>query len=576
MKSSKDTGARVLPAPLRVALKKGLVGAALFSGVINLLALIGPLFMLEVYDRVIPSRSLPTLVALGLLVAGAYLVFAVLDIIRSRVMSRIAGAVDGALSTQVFRIIAGTPLKIALDQDPLKPAQELEQIRAFIAGPGLMAFFDLPWMPVYLAVSFYIHPSLGWLALGMIVLMVLLTWLTDRGTRRAMRDSAVLASQRNRLGQQAHVGAEVLAAMGMTERAAARWQVLQEQYATLQRRSADVGSFYGGITKALRQLVQSASLGVGAWLVIGGDLSGGAIVAASIIVARTLAPAEQIIGTWRSLVSARFAWQQLRGVLAIFPAPAHRTALPTARSQLLVSGLCVAPPGVQRLVLQGVNFSLAAGGSLAVIGPSASGKSSLARALVGAWPALRGQVCLDGAALELWPDAARAVMTGYLPQSVDLFEASVGQNIARLDPQADAAAIVAAARQAGVHELILQLPQGYDTPVGEGGVNLSAGQRQRIGLARALYGEPFLVVLDEPNANLDAEGERALARAIEGVKARGGVVVAIAHRSGLLAVMDQVLVLEQGAQAAFGPRDTVLARPVTLAEPRVVKGGVQA
>ncbi|MBV4508113.1 type I secretion system permease/ATPase [Pseudomonas sp. BW13M1] len=576
MKSSKDTGASVLPAALRVALKKGLVGAALFSGVINLLALIGPLFMLEVYDRVIPSRSLPTLVALGLLVAGAYLVFAVLDIIRSRVMSRIAGMVDGALSTQVFRIIAGTPLKIALDQDPLKPAQELEQIRAFIAGPGLMAFFDLPWMPVYLAVSFYIHPSLGWLALGMIVLMVLLTWLTDRGTRQAMRDSAALASQRNRLGQQAHGGAEVLAAMGMTERAADRWQALQEQYATLQRRSADVGSFYGGITKALRQLVQSASLGVGAWLVIGGDLSGGAIVAASIIVARTLAPAEQIIGTWRSLVSARLAWQQLRGVLAIFPPSAHRTALPGARSQVQVSGLCVAPPGVQRLVLQGVNFSLVAGSSLAVIGPSASGKSSLARALVGAWPALRGQVCLDGAALELWPDAARAAMTGYLPQSVDLFEASVGQNIARLDPQADAAAIVAAACQAGVHELILQLPQGYDTPVGEGGVNLSAGQRQRIGLARALYGEPFLVVLDEPNANLDAEGERALARAIEGVKARGGVVVAIAHRSGLLAVMDQVLVLEQGAQAAFGPRDTVLARPVALAEPRVAKGGVQA
>ncbi len=576
MKSSKDTGASVLPAALRVALKKGLVGAALFSGVINLLALIGPLFMLEVYDRVIPRRSLPTLVALGLLVAGAYLVFAVLDIIRSRVMSRIAGMVDGALSTQVFRVIAGTPLKIALNQDPLKPAHELEQIRAFIAGPGLMAFFDLPWMPVYLAVSFYIHPSLGWLALGMIVLMVLLTWLTDRGTRQAMRDSAILASQRNRLGQQAHVGAEVLAAMGITERAAARWQVLQEQYATLQRRSADVGSFYGGITKALRQLVQSASLGVGAWLVIGGDLSGGAIVAASIIVARTLAPAEQIIGTWRSLVSARLAWQQLRGVLAIFPAPAHRTALPGARSQVQVSGLCVAPPGVQRLVLQGVNFSLAAGSSLAVIGSSASGKSSLARALVGAWPALRGQVCLDGAALDLWPDAARAAMTGYLPQSVDLFEASVGQNIARLDPQADDAAIVTAARQAGVHELILQLPQGYDTPVGEGGVNLSAGQRQRIGLARALYGEPFLVVLDEPNANLDAEGERALARAIEGVKARGGVVVAIAHRSGLLAVMDQVLVLEQGAQAAFGPRDTVLARPVALAEPRVAKGGVQA
>ncbi|MFT0867797.1 type I secretion system permease/ATPase [Pseudomonas sp. CAM1A] len=576
MKNSKDTGANVLPAALGVALKKGLIGAALFSGVINLLALIGPLFMLEVYDRVIPSRSLPTLVALGLLVAGVYLVFAVVDIIRSRVMSRIAAAVEGALCGQVFKVIAGAPLKIVLDQDPLKPAQELDQIRAFIAGPGLMAFFDLPWMPVYLAVSFYIHPSLGWLALSMIALMVLLTWLTDRGTRQAMCDSAALASQRNRLGQQAHAGAEVLAAMGMTDRAAARWQTLLGRYATLQRRSADVSGFYGGITKALRQLVQSASLGVGAWLVIQGDLSGGAIVAASIIVARTLAPAEQIIGTWRSLVSARLAWQQLRAVLAIFPAQPEKTALPEACSQLQVTGLCVAPAGVQRLVVQGVSFSLAAGSALAVIGPSASGKSSLARALVGAWPAIRGQVCLDGAALELWPDAQRSALTGYLPQSVDLFEASVGQNIARLDPQADAAAVIAAARQAGVHEMILQLPQGYDTPVGEGGVNLSAGQRQRIGLARALYGEPFLVVLDEPNANLDAEGERALARAIEGVKARGGVVVAIAHRSGLLAVMDQVLVLEQGAQAAFGPRDKILGRPVAIADPRVAKGGGQA
>lgn len=576
MKSSKDAGARVLPERLSVALKKGLIGAALFSGVINLLALVGPLFMLEVYDRVIPSRSLPTLVALGLLVLGIYLVFALVDIIRARVMSRVAAAVDSALSAQVFRAIAGAPLKIVMRHDPLKPAHELEQIRAFIAGPGLMAFFDLPWMPVYLAVSFYIHPSLGLLALGMIVLMVLLTWLTDRGTRQDMRDAAELASQRNRLGQQAHGGAEVLAAMGMTGRATERWQGLQAHYATLQRRSADVSGFYGGITKALRQLVQSASLGVGAWLVIQGDLSGGAIVAASIIVARTLAPAEQIIGTWRSLVSARLAWQQLQEVLAIFPAPVEKTVLPAARHQVQVDGLCVAPPGGQRLVLNNVNFTLAAGTAMAVVGPSASGKSSLARALVGAWPAARGQVCLDGAALTLWPDATRAAQTGYLPQSVDLFEATVAQNIARLDPKADARAIVLAAQQAGVHEMILQLPQGYDTPIGAGGANLSAGQRQRVGLARALYGDPFLVVLDEPNANLDAEGERALARAIQGVKARGGVVVAIAHRSGLLSVMDQVLVLEQGAQAAFGPRDAVLARPVAVNDPRAAKGGVQA
>lgn len=576
----KANGARtfVLAPQLSVALKKGLLGAVLFSGVINLLALVGPLFMLEVYDRVIPSRSVPTLVALGLLVVGVYAVFGVMDIIRSRVMARIGAALDTALSAQVYRVIAGASLKIPVSGDPLKPAHELDQIRNFIAGPGMVAFFDLPWMPVYLAVCFYIHPHLGYLALGMIVLMLVLTWLTDRNTRRLMLESAEVMSLRNQFGQQTHHSAESLAAMGMTSRAAGYWQQYHARFTTLQRQAADVGSFYGGITKALRYLIQSASLGLGAYLVIRGDLSGGTIVAASIIVARTLAPAEQIIATWRSLISARLAWQQLQGVFALFPEQHEKTELPAASQSVQVEGLVVSPPGVQRLTLQGVNFTLVAGSALGVIGPSASGKSSLARVLVGAWQPLRGQVRLDGAALELWPEQARGALTGYLPQSVDLFDATVAQNIARLDAQADDVAIIAAARQAGVHELILQLPQGYDTPVGEGGVNLSAGQRQRIALARALYGDPFLVVLDEPNSNLDAEGERALAQAILAVKARGGVVVVIAHRTGILSVLDQVLVLEQGAQAAFGPRDTVLARPSTVpkAVPRVgAVGGAQ-
>lgn len=576
----KANGARtfVLAPQFSVALKKGLLGAVLFSGVINLLALVGPLFMLEVYDRVIPSRSVPTLVALGLLVVGVYAVFGVMDIIRSRVMARIGAALDTALSAQVYRVIAGASLKIPVSGDPLKPAHELDQIRNFIAGPGMVAFFDLPWMPVYLAVCFYIHPLLGYLALGMIVLMLVLTWLTDRNTRRLMHESADVMGLRNQFGQQTHHSAESLAAMGMTARAAGYWQQYHARFTTLQRQAADVGSFYGGITKALRYLVQSASLGLGAYLVIRGDLSGGTIVAASIIVARTLAPAEQIIATWRSLISARLAWQQLQGVFTLFPERQEKTELPAACQSVQVEGLVVSPPGVQRLTLQGVNFTLVAGSALGVIGPSASGKSSLARALVGAWQPLRGQVRLDGAALELWSEQARGALTGYLPQSVDLFDATVAQNIARLDAQADDAVTIAAARQAGVHELILQLPQGYDTQVGEGGVNLSAGQRQRIALARALYGDPFLVVLDEPNSNLDAEGERALAQAILAVKARGGVVVVIAHRTGILSVLDQVLVLEQGAQAAFGPRDTVLARPSTVpkAAPRVgAVGGVQ-
>jgi len=578
MKNANGARTTVLAPQLSVVLKKGLLGAVLFSGVINLLALIGPLFMLEVYDRVIPSRSLPTLVALGLLVMGVYAVFAVMDIIRSRVMVRIAGAFDDALSAEVFRVIAGASLKAPMAGDPLKPAHELDQIRSFIAGPGMVAFFDLPWMPVYLAVCFYIHPLLGYLALGMIAVMLVLTWLTDRNTRRLMQESAQVLSLRNQFGQQTHQSAESIAAMGMASRACAYWQQHHARFTTLQRQAADVGSFYGGITKALRHLIQSASLGLGAYLVIRGDLSGGAIIAASIIVARTLAPAEQIIGTWRGLLSAHLAWQQLQGVLGLFPQPQAKTELPVATRSVQVDGLVVSPPGVQRLTLQGVNFTLAAGSALGVIGPSASGKSSLARVLAGAWQPLRGQVRLDGAALELWSEQARGALTGYLPQSVDLFDASVAQNIARLDVAADDAAIIAAARQAGVHELILQLPQGYDTPVGEGGVNLSAGQRQRIALARALYGEPFLVVLDEPNSNLDAEGERALAQAILAVKARGGIVVVIAHRTGILSVLDHVLILEQGAQAAFGPRDSVLARPATVpkAVTRVgVAGGAQ-
>ncbi|PWB33543.1 type I secretion system permease/ATPase [Pseudomonas sp. SDI] len=565
MKQANSARTPVLAAQLAVALRKGLLGAAVFSGVINLLALVGPLFMLEVYDRVIPSRSVPTLVALSLLVLGVYAVFGFIDIIRSRVMARIAAALDAALSTRVYQVIAGAPLKIPVSGDPLKPAQELDQIRTFIAGPGLIAFFDLPWMPVYLAVCFYIHPQLGWLTLGMILVMVGLTLLTDRKTRQLMQDSAQALSARNQLGQQTHASAESLAAMGMGGRAAALWQQHHARFTTLQRQAGDVGSFYGGITKALRYLIQSASLGLGAYLVIRGELSGGTIVAASIIVARTLAPAEQIIGTWRSLVSARLAWAQLRAVFELFPAQAAKTELPSAHQQLKVEGLFASPPGLPRLTLQNINFHLAAGTALGVVGPSASGKSTLARVLVGAWQPARGLVRLDGASLALWDEQARGRLIGYLPQSVDLFNASVAQNIGRLDPAADDAAIIAAARQAGVHELILQLPQGYDTPVGEGGVNLSAGQRQRIALARALYGEPFLVVLDEPNANLDTEGERALAQAILAVKARGGVVVVIAHRTGILSVLDQVLVLDQGLQAAFGPKESVLARPAPLA-----------
>lgn len=577
MKAHNAVSAPVVAPSLKSVLRRGLLGAALFSGVINILALVGPVFMLEVYDRVIPSQSVPTLVALGLLALGVYALSGLLDIIRSRVMVRIASSLDLALSTKVFNVIAGASLKTPITSNALKPAQELDQIRGFIGGPGLVAFFDLPWMPVYLAVCFYIHPLFGLLAAGLMIILIGLTLITDRQTRKLMRASADALNKRNHLGQQAHQNAEALMAMGMLANTSNIWQNHHSAFITLQRRSIDIGGFYGGISKTLRQVVQSAALALGAWLVIKGDLSGGTMIAASIIVARTLAPAEQVIATWRSLLGAQLAWAKLLEVFSLFPDAQSKTELPTAHRSLQVESVSAAPPGAQRLTLQNINFMVAAGTAVGVVGPSASGKSSLARVLVNAWTPARGHVRLDGAPLDLLTEQARGKLIGYLPQSVGLFTGTVAQNIARLDPSALDSAIVSAAQLAGVHELILQLPQGYETQVGEGGVNLSAGQRQRVALARALFGDPFLVVLDEPNSNLDAEGEQALAKAILALKARGAIVVVIAHRTNILSVIDQVLILENGVQAAYGPRDVVLKRaPATPPRPssNVVELGV--
>ncbi len=565
LKRSHALNAPVVAAPLKAHLCKSLIGAALFSGVINILALIGPVFMLEVYDRVIPSQSVPTLVALGLLVLGVYALSGLLDVLRSRIMVRVASSLDLALSSRVFKVISGVSLKTPITGDALKPAHELDQIRNFIGGPGLVAFFDLPWMPVYLAVCFYIHPMFGLLTAGLMIILIVLTILTDRQTRSLMRASADALNRRNHHGHQAHQNAEALMAMGMTADASGIWQAHHSLYTTLQRRTVDIGGLFGGISKTLRQIVQSGSLALGAYLVIKGDLSGGTIVAASIIVARTLAPVEQVITTWRSLLGAHVAWGRLHEVFALFPDPPSKTELPAAYRTLQVEGVFASPPGIQRLTLQNINFSILAGTAIGVVGPSASGKSSLARVLVNAWQPARGHIRLDGAPLDLLTDQSRGKLVGYLPQSVALFSGNVAQNIARLNPLATDSAIVSAAQQAGVHELILQLPQGYETQVGEGGLNLSAGQRQRVALARALFGNPFLLVLDEPNSNLDAEGEQALARAILTVKARGGIVVVIAHRTNILSVIDQVLILESGVQVAFGPKDTVLRKPILAA-----------
>jgi len=536
-----------------------LTGVALFSCIINLLGFTGPLFMLEVYDRVIPSGSVPTLVALLFLAAGFYAFSGILDAVRGRVLSRTAGIFDMSLSKRVVSVLAGASLRTRVGGDVLKPVQEMDQIRYFLSGAGPAALFDLPWIPVYLVVCFFLHPLLGWLAAGAMLILIALTFATDILTRSRTREAAAAAARRNRLGEAAHRNAEAIAAMGMLGQVETRWMDAHRGLADLQRRTGDVTGMFASASKTLRHAVQSGSLALGAYLVLQGDMTGGMIIAASIIVARALQPVEQVIGNWRNMVAARQAWQRLQELLKLFPEPADRTALPAPAKSLAVEAVFAAPPGErQRMTVQNVSFRVPAGVVVGVIGPSASGKSSLVRAITGVWPLARGKVSLDGANIDQWVDDERGKHIGYMPQSSDLFPGTIAENISRLSGEADDLAVTAAAEAAGVHEMIVGLPDGYETQVGERGLNLSAGQRQRIALARALFGAPFLVVLDEPNSNLDADGDRALAEAIAAVKRRDGIVIVVAHRNSVLAQLDLLLVMEDGVAKAFGPRDEVI------------------
>jgi ATP-binding cassette subfamily C protein PrsD len=533
--------------------------AAVFSGAANLLGLTGPIFMLEIYDRVIPSRSIPTLIALFALAAGLYAFWGFFDVLRFRVMARVASGVDASLSARVFGIIAGAPLKGQVEGDALRPARDLDQVRGFLTSQGPSALFDLPWTPLYAAVCFLLHPLVGWLVVAGTVTLAGLTVVTDIRTRRLLKEANVAQAARNRFGEAANRDAEAFAAMGLTSRASVRWGQAHREYTRLQRVAGDIGGTLSGVSKAFRYLLQSAALGLGAYLVINDDMSAGMIVAGSIIAARALAPAEHVIGNWRGMLAARDAWKRLNELMAHFPVEGGRTAIPPPSRSLAVEGAYIAPPSdPRRLTVQNATFTLKAGSVLGVLGPSGSGKSSLIRGIVGIWRPIRGAVRLDNATLDQWTPDERGRFVGYMPQAVELFPGTIAENISRLDPFADDDKIVAAARAAGVHDMIVQLPDGYEARVSERGLGLSAGQRQRIALARALYGDPFLVVLDEPNSNLDTEGERALTQAIKAVRSRGGIVIVVAHRTGILASLDFVLAMDAGMVRSFGPRDAIL------------------
>jgi ATP-binding cassette, subfamily C, type I secretion system permease/ATPase len=542
------------------ACRGAFISIGLMSGMSNILMLTGALFMLEVYDRVLPSRSVPTLVGLVILASGLYAALGLLDLIRARILVRIGARLDETLSGRVYETIVRLPLKIGNRNDGLQPLRDLDSLRSFLSGSGPTALFDLPWLPVYLIICFMFHPYIGLAALFGAIILGVITLLTETMTRDPTRAATGFAMTRTALAETSRRNAEVLTAMGMTGRISVLWADANTKYLAAQQRASDVAGGFGSASKVLRMMLQSGVLAVGAYLVIYQQATAGIIIAGSILSARALAPVDMAIANWRGFVGARQGWKRLTDLLALLPTQALPMELQSPTQSVVVENASVAPPGTDKVVVQDASLILQAGNGLGIIGPSGSGKSSLARMLVGVWRPVRGRIRLDGAALDQWSPELLGGHIGYLPQDVELLAGTVAQNIGRFSEPQNAEAIIAAATAAGVHDLIVGLPNGYETQVGESGTALSAGQAQRVALARALYGDPFLVVLDEPNSNLDAEGDEALSRAITSVRARGGIVVVVAHRPSAIAGVDLLLMMTQGRVQAFGPKDEVLSK----------------
>jgi PrtD family type I secretion system ABC transporter len=563
MNSARAPGRPTPSSELREALAAcwhAFIAIGLMSGLINILYLTGSFYMLEIYDRVLPSRSVPTLVALSILALTLFAFQGVLDVIRSRVLVRIAASLDERLSSRIYDIVVQLPLRSKMPGDGLAPMRDLDQIRSFLIGTGPLALFDLPWMPIYLFICFLFHPWIGVAALVGAIILTSLTVLSEFKTRKPARDSMQHIGVRNGMAEAGRRNAEVIRAMGMAPRMGKVWGEANAKYLTTQQQTSDVAGGLGAVSKVLRFALQSGVLGLGAYLVLQQQATAGIIIASSIIVARALAPVELAVANWRGFVSARQSWRRLSELLVGMDPGVTPMVLPPPKGNLVVESVIGAPPGTQRFVVQDVSFALKAGQGLGIIGPSASGKSSLARLIVGVWAPVRGKVRLDGAALDQWSPAELGPHIGYLPQDVELFAGTVAQNIARFEPEAPSDAVIAAAQAASVHDMIVRLPEGYDTQIGEGGAVLSAGQRQRVALARALYRDPFLIVLDEPNSNLDADGDKALTQAIMRSRARGAIVIVVAHRPSALAGVDQVLAMLNGKPHALGPRDEILAK----------------
>ena len=560
-KSSKKLfAARKTPIAALGGLRSILLFVFLISGMVNVLALTGSFYMMQIYDRALSSQSIPTLLALSGLAIGLYLVQGMLDVSRSQILVRLGARFDDKLAPLAHRVTIDMPRFGFSTAEAMERGRDVDTLRQFAAGQGPMALFDLPWMPLYLVFVYCLHPWLGILCFAGALILTGLTVLTEILTQKHSTSTQQASIARAAMIDSHARNAEIIRAMGISARAVARFDKLNTEHLGLQTKTSDITGTFSGISKVLRMILQSAVLGVGAYLTIKGDMSAGAIIAASVASARALAPVDLAISQWKNVVSARRSYARLGDTLTALDEPPMQVSLPSPRRDLKIEKITVAAPSNGTIVLSDVSFELKAGQAAGIIGPSGGGKSSLARGLTGVWPLLRGNVRLDDADLEQWPSDVLGKSVGYLPQDVSLLDATIGQNICRLDPDADSKKILDAAMAAGVHEMIVRMPQGYNTELGPNGTALSAGQRQRIGLARALYDNPFLIVLDEPNSNLDADGESALTQAMLGVRARGGIVVVVAHRPSALAAVDLIGVIQNGRLSAFGPKDEIFAQ----------------
>ena len=529
-----------------------------FSLFVNFLMLVPAFYMLQVYDRVIASGSESTLLMLSLILLLLLTTLGALEWVRSRIMVRISTRLDCLLGPRLYDASFKQALQSGGMNASAQPLNDLTGLRQFLTGNGLFAFFDAPWLPIYLAVMFLFHPWYGWFGVFSALVLIALAYANERLTNKMLQQANKENLAATAFTAKNLRNAEVVASMGMLPQLRRRWQARNDQVLRLQSLASDRAGTVTALSKTFRLLVQSLILALGAWLVLERELSPGLMIAGSILLGRALAPIDLMIGVWKGFSAARAQYARLDELLEKIAAEPERMPLPAPRGEVALENLAVVPPGSQLPALRGVNLHVAAGEAVGVVGPSGAGKSTLARALLGIWPAAQGKVRLDGADVFGWRSEELGPYVGYLPQDIELFEGTIGENIARFG-ELDPAKVVEAARLAGVHELILRLPEGYDTLIGATGGALSGGQRQRIGLARAGYGKPKLIVLDEPNSNLDDLGERALVAALQALKAGGTTLFVITQRSGVLAAVDKLLVLRDGLLALYGPRDRVLA-----------------